>query len=229
METWSSEHFIAFAKVIPLTFAALFPVVNPIGTAIILLGITGPMDRTAQRPMAFRIAFNSAVILTAVLFGGSYLLSFFGITIPIVQAAGGLVLASMGWNMLGSSDSDKKNDNAPTSPGSFADMTFYPFTFPITVGPGCVAVTLTLSAHSRQGGLPDTIAHQAGVFVGIIAIVVLVYLSFVYSDLIGRRLGPSGMKVLLRLMAFVLVCVGAEIFWNGASTLILDLLAKAPR
>ena len=228
MAPWTT-HLLAFVKIVPLAFVALFPVVNPVGTAIILLGMTGPMDRATRRPMAAKIALNAGAILTAVLFAGSYLLAFFGITIPTVQAAGGLVLASMGWDMLRNSDGEKAGDGASTAIGTLEGMIFYPFTFPITVGPGCIAVTLTLSAHSQHDTLAETVAHQTGVFAGIVGVCVLVYLSFVYSDLIGRRLGASGIKVLLRLMAFVLVCLGAEIFWNGASTLILEMLAKAAK
>ncbi len=211
-----NEQIVNAVRMVPLAFAALFPVINPIGTAIILLGMTGPLDGKTRRFMAAKIAVNTLVLLMVVLLAGSYLLSFFGITIPVVQAAGGLVLA----------EAKAAPGAAPSKPAAISDMLFYPFTFPITVGPGGVAVTLTLSAHAQEESLATTMGHQAGVAVGIMALCVLVYLSFAYSDIFARRLGPSGIKVLLRLMAFILVCLGGEIFWNGASYLLHEAIQK---
>lgn len=215
--------FLTLVKVVPLAFVALFPVVNPFGTAIILAGMTGTLDRKTRHVVAAKIAINTAVLLTVVVLAGSYLLAFFGLTIPIIEAAGGFVLASMGWKMLNQEESAAA---APTagSPSRLTEMLFYPFTFPITVGPGCIAVTLTLSAHSQHEGLAQTALHQGGVIVGIIGVAALMFVSFAYSDQLEKRLGPSGTKVTMRLMAFVLVCLGAEIFWNGASTLLRQVV-----
>jgi len=214
---------LLLVKAVPLAFLALFPVINPIGTAVILLGMTGPIDSATRRTIAAKIAFNTFMLLAVVLFVGSYLLSFFGLTIPIVQAAGGLVLAAMGWRMLNQDDSTTSQ-----SPGgaaaSYGDRLFYPFTFPITVGPGCIAVALTLSAHTQNEAFVNTACRQAGAVIGIIGVCVAVYLSFAYSELLARRLGASGTKVMLRMMAFIVVCLGAEIFWNGAAKLIQQSL-----
>jgi multiple antibiotic resistance protein len=223
----NSIDYFNSAKMVPLAFAALFPVVNPVGTAIILLGMTGFLDTQTRKSVAWSISINTFALLTIVSLAGSYILNFFGLTIPIVQAAGGLVLASMGWKMLNqeddsSSDESSTNANPDANKTSLKNRLFYPFTFPVTVGPGCVAVTLTLSAHARSQheSLAQTGAHQIAVILGIFAVCVLVYFSFVYSEIVARRLGTSGVKVLLRLMAFVLLCLGAEIFWNGASHLL---------
>jgi multiple antibiotic resistance protein len=130
----------------------------------------------------------------------------------------------MGWTMLNHQD-DSRNEELNAAAGASSkshiwDQIFYPYTFPVTVGPGCIAVTLTLSAHSQHDAMSLTIAHQIGVALGIAANCLVVYFSLVYSDLIALRLGPSGTKVLLRLMAFVLICLGAEIFWTGAEFLL---------
>lgn len=217
-----TPEFIELIKMVPQAFAALFPVINPLGTAIILLGMTGALDKSTRRFVATKIAINTFVVLTTVLLAGSYLLACFGLTIPIVQAAGGLVLASMGWNMLKQDDKAPEPESPAALPPRTAltDRIFYPFTFPITVGPGAVAVTLTLSAHSQRDTLATSIAHQGGAIIGIAAVCALTYISFANSDLLTRRLGASGIKVLMRLMAFIIVCLGAQIFWNGASTLL---------
>ncbi len=219
----SLNPLLLLVKAVPLAFLALFPVINPIGTAVILLGMTGPIDSQTRRTIAAKIALNTFILLTVVLFIGSYLLSFFGLTIPTVQAAGGLVLASMGWRMLHEEDGETKQ-NPGSEATTFGERLFYPFTFPITVGPGSIAVALTLSAHTQNEAFINTACRQAGAVIGIVGVCVAVYLSLAYSELLARRLGPSGTKVMLRMMAFIVVCLGAEIFWNGAATLIRQSL-----
>lgn len=221
--------FTMFAQAIPVAFAALFPVVNPLSTAIILNGMTGNVSNAMRKTIARKIACNAAILLILVLIAGSHILAFFGINIPVVQTGGGLVLASMGWNMLKQDDAPPDADGETGAPAKLGDLVFYPFTFPVTVGPGCIAVALTLSAHTRHERLVETAFRQLGAIVGTISVCVLVYVTFAYSDLLSRRLGPSGSKVLLRLMAFVVVCLGVEIFWNGASTLLRELQVPVAR
>jgi multiple antibiotic resistance protein len=225
------DDLIAFARAIPLSFAALLPVVNPLGTAIILLGLTEGADDAQRRHVARSVAFNSALLLTASLVAGRALLGFFGISVPIVQVAGGLVLAAMGWTMLlNQDDSAPDPQKAGTTASGHADyggQAFYPFTFPLTVGPGCIAVAITLSAHTSRVHPMETVASQLGAFVGIVAVAVAVYFSVANAGRIAGRLGPSGMPVLTRLSAFIVVCLGAEICWNGAKTLLSSLTLPA--
>lgn len=217
------DELLILVKSIPVSFAALMPVINPIGTAIILLSLTEGASNDTRKALAKTIAWNSAALLLVLLLGGSYLLSFFGITVPIVQAAGGIVLAAMGWNLLNRSD-DAPGDGAgaaqTTDPKAYLQRTFYPFTFPITVGPGGVAVALTLSAHTSHATLLETALGKGGAFIGIIANAVLVYFCFLYANRIVARLGPGGTSALMRLIAFVVLCIGAQISWSGFRTLL---------
>jgi multiple antibiotic resistance protein len=233
--TWGKmapmDDLITLARAIPLSFAALLPVVNPLGTAIILLGLTEGVDDAQRRRIARSVAFNSALLLTASLVAGRMLLGFFGISVPIVQVAGGLVLAAMGWTMLLSPDDStpdpKKVETTASGRMDYGNQAFYPFTFPLTVGPGCIAVAITLSAHTSRVHPMDTVASQLGAFVGIVAVAVAIYFSLANAGRIAGRLGPSGMPVLMRLSAFIVVCLGAEICWNGAKTLFLALTTPA--
>jgi len=222
--------FFLLIKFVPVAIAALLPVINPIGTAIILMGMTEGASDPERRRLAKAIGINTVVMLTGILVGGSYVLSFFGITVPIVQAAGGLVLASMGWSMLNATEpgpGDSAAGRGDATPDTYAGKAFYPFTFPLTVGPGGVAVTLTLSAHTTHGAIMETIVSQAGAFVGIIVMGFLMYFSFAYSNAIARRLGPAGVSVMMRLIAFLVVCLGASISWSGIATLIAQLHTRA--
>lgn len=220
------QQLLILSQTIPVAFAALMPVINPIGTAIIILGVTQGIDGPTRKALSKQIAINTVIFLTVLLVGGSYILSFFGISIPIVQAAGGLILAAMGWKWINQpEDSPDKNKEkvTPENPEVYFSRTFYPYTFPITVGPGAVAVTLTLSAHTLHGELTETLLGQAGVFLGILANGVLIYFSLAYSNKIAARIGQKGLSVMLRLVAFIIVCIGAQISWTGVSALIAQL------
>jgi multiple antibiotic resistance protein len=210
-------------KAVPISFTALMPCVNPIGTAIILSSLTVGTDPIARRQLARRISCNAALLLIGSLLVGSHLLQFFGVSVPIVQAVGGFVLASMGWKMLNKQDSAEEHDKTsaiiPES-SSIWSRVFYPFTFPITVGPGCVAVAITLSAHSQSDDMLSTALIQTGDIIGIIAVSTLVYLCFQYSTFVTKSLGQSGTAVLMRLISFLVACIGMQISWEGIQVLL---------
>ena len=121
-----------------MIFAALFPVVNPIGTALILNGMTHGVDDQTWKSMSRKIALYSFLFLSFFFFFGSYILQLFGISIPVVQFSGGIVLASMGWQLLNQKETSKPaSDSDLDNPRSAIEAkAFYPFTFPLTIGPG---------------------------------------------------------------------------------------------
>ncbi len=211
---------------IPTAFAALLPVINPLGTAIILLGLTSRADDAMHRRLARSIAVNSAILLLTTLVAGRLFLALFGISVPIVQFAGGLVLAAMGWSMLFQPDApaEAKAQDSPTGDhGDYAGRVFYPFTFPLTIGPGSIAVALTLSAHTSREHVLATAMAQVGAAVGIVAAAFVTYLCLANAARVASRLGPGGLSVLMRLSAFVVVCLGAQIAWSGLEKLVPSL------
>ncbi len=218
--------FSLLLTAVPIGFTALMPVVNPIGTAVILSGLTSSADASLRSQLARRIAINSAMVLVVSLLVGSKLLEFFGVSVAIVQALGGFVLASMGWKMLNKQDSADEHDKVAAKVSSNSPLwesVFYPFTFPITVGPGCVAVAITLSAHSQHADAIDTVLTQLGYFVGIVCVSILVYLCYKYSSGLMRHLGRAGTAVLMRLISFLVACIGAQISWQGIAKLIAQI------
>jgi len=226
MDQEALHYLLILIKAIPVSFVALMPVINPIGTAIILLSLTDGVDDPTRKALARKITVNTIILLTALLLGGSYLLAFFGISVPIVQLAGGFVLSAMGWKLLNQTDAAQGADaqeSVAKTPQNYFEKTFYPFTFPITVGPGSVAVALTLSARSAHEELLETAVHQGGALIGIVGVALLVYFCFVYSNRLAARMGPSGTSVMMRLIAFIVVCIGAEISWTGLRALVVSL------
>jgi len=214
-----------FAQFFALSFSALFPVVNPIGSALVFLGMVGVTGGNVYKTLARKIAVSTALFLLTLDVGGAAILKVFGISLPIVQLAGGLVVAALGWGLL--------NQKEAADPGSVAaapvDMRvlqrkiFYPFTFPVTAGPGVLVVMLTLSAHASKGALSYIMFAQLGVLAGMVLMCLAVYLSYAYAPKVTAKVSPSTAHGILRVIAFVLLCIGAQIAWNGVVSLAATL------
>jgi len=211
------------AKFFGLASSALLPVINPLGSALFFLGMVGNAPPEVYRTLARKIAISTVLFLLAIELIGTAILAFFGISLPVVQVAGGLMLAAMGWSLLNQQESGKRSDQAEIEAahvGPLEDQIFYPFTFPVTAGPGTVVVMLTLSAHaSVRGLLPDAMAH-IGLLSAIVVQCILVYFCYAYAPKITARLSPQTAHGILRIIAFVLLCIGVQITWNGVQVLL---------
>jgi multiple antibiotic resistance protein len=207
-------------KVVATIFLALFPVVNPVGTALILSAMTSGTDPAIWKTMSRKIAAYSFFVLTFFYLLGSLILQLFGITIPVVQVSGGLVLAVMGWQMLnGSSGDSGAADGGAHDPGaSLVGKTFYPYTFPITVGPGGLAVAMTFGAHVQRG-TSTGVAQRVGGISGIFAMCALVYFCYANLQFISAKIPPAAVKAISKMLAFFVICIGVEILWEGIQAL----------
>jgi len=201
-----------------LVYAGLFPIVNPIGGAPIFLGLTRECTDKERNALALRVAVNSFALLLGSLFVGSYVLEFFGITLPIVRVAGGLVVAATGWNLL-QEGADGDGERAGHRPVVSTDA-FYPLTMPITVGPGSIAVAITLGSQRPRGALTEITLLGAAAVAGLVAIAATVYVCYRFAEGTVGALGDRGTNVLVRLSAFILLCIGIEIIWSGYSALV---------
>jgi multiple antibiotic resistance protein len=210
-----------------LAFSALFPVVNPFGSALILLGIVGSAPVAMYRELARKIAIRTVLLFVVVELVGATLLHFFGISLPVVQVAGGLVLAAMGWRLLNRQGPDTDHGQAAvaaTNLESLHEKVFYPFTFPVTVGPGCIVVMLTLSAHASVRNVTDDVMAHLGILAAVIALSVSVYFSYAYAPKITERVPPQTAQGILRVVAFVLLCIGVQITSNGVGAILKTAL-----
>jgi multiple antibiotic resistance protein len=201
-----------------LVYAGLFPIVNPIGGAPIFFGLTRDCTQQERNALALQVALNSFALLLGSLFIGSYVLEFFGITLPIVRVAGGLVVTATGWNLLqkGISTDDARAGHQPVIPTDG----FYPLTMPITVGPGSIAVAITLGSQRPRVPLPDFALLGVAAVAGLVAIAATIYVCYRFASGTVGALGEHGTNVLVRLSAFILLCIGIEIIWSGCSALV---------
>jgi multiple antibiotic resistance protein len=210
-----------------LIITALFPIVNPMASAPIFLSLTNYYSAEERKILSWRIAINSFLLLVVSYFIGTHILAFFGISLPVVQVGGGLVVVTTGWAIL-----TQKDDEAPANKNmsGAADMhdlfqkAFYPLTLPLTVGPGSISVAITLGANEPRGS-DRLVMSVIGAVIGALVISLSVYLCYAFADRLARALGATSMSVIMRLSAFLLVCIGVQIIWNGMSSLLKGLIS----
>lgn len=202
--------------IVPLT---LLPIINPIGGAPVFLATAG-RDMQAIPQLARQVAVNCWYVLVVSMLIGTYVLELFGISLPIVRIGGGLLVASTGWRMLNSQENDEVRQavaNSHPEALSRAEIvrrSFFPITFPLTTGPGTIAAAIALGAKlPSQPRLYVVAAFVAVLGTAITALAI--YLVYRHSGKLVARLGDIGTLVMLRLAAFILLCIGIEIIWTG--------------
>ena len=206
-----------------LVLAAIFPVVNPPGTALVFLAGAAPELR---RELAWRVAKNALMVLVCSMLCGALILQFYGISIPILRLAGGYVVAVAGWHLLheGSHKGDETAEDQ-TLRTSLLRQAFYPLTLPLTTGPGTIAVVISLGlSHPAAADRADQIIFLVASVLAILVISTAIYFSFAYADRIQAVLGQGGTEIAVRLSAFILFCIGVQILWSGGSELIRSVL-----
>jgi multiple antibiotic resistance protein len=220
-----AETLTELSKNTLLIVGALFPIVNPIGNTPIFLSLTRGLSSRGRTALARMIALNGLALIVVSIFIGTHILTFFGISLPVVQVGGGLVVISTGWGLLRRPNDDDAGGSGTTEckETNYASQAFYPLTMPLTVGPGSISVAITVGAN-RPEGSEWRWPLIGGMLLGSALISVSIYLSYRFAERIGRTLGDSAMNIIIRLSSFILVCIGVQILWNGLSTLLRTLV-----
>jgi len=205
-------------------FAGLFPVVNPLGSAPIFLSFTSACAPQQRNQLALGVALNSFWLLLGSMLFGSVILEFFGITLPVVRVAGGMLVTAMGWKMFGEPSGSKQDAGHEAEVPEASIDSFYPLTLPLTVGPGAISVALTIGSHRPRGEFNShAMLIMGSALAGLFAITLAVYVSYRFAASLVRSLGQGGVNVLIRLSAFILVCIGIQITWGGLTDLIREI------
>ncbi len=210
-----------------LIVSALFPIVDPLGGSPIFLALTREYASDSRRELSRRIAVNSFVLLVGSYMVGTYILAFFGISLPVVQVGGGLIVISTGWAMLKQKpDEEHAVTRRNVQRQDPFGRAFYPLTMPLTVGPGSISVAITLGANAHERGL--NIQAIVVALVGSALIALSIFVCYGFADRLARMLGATAMTVIMQLASFLLVCIGVQIVWNGVSALWATLHVAAP-
>jgi multiple antibiotic resistance protein len=196
--------------------------------APIFAAMTDGYDTAVRQTVAMRVAINGLVLLMASLFIGSYVLNFFGVSLAAVQLGGGLIVMISGWRILNQqSNLSEKQVPPAASSDTILSKAFYPLTMPLTVGPGSIAVALTLGSNLHDESHLQLIQSALVSTIGIALIGVTIYLCYRYSDVLERILGATGTSIVVRLSAFILVCIGIQIMFNGANQFYTEMFKNA--
>jgi multiple antibiotic resistance protein len=204
-----------------LVVGSLLPIVNPLGSAPIFLTLTHGSDEATRQKLAVHVAINSFILLFGSMVFGTLVLKLFGLSVPVVQVAGGAVLCALGWNLL-NKDQPAPADAEPVPGEVMIARAFYPLTLPLTVDPGAIAVAITVGANHAHGVERVIIAIIASIL-GLGLIAFTVWLAYHSAERVARWLGHSRVMVVLRLSAFIVLCIGVEITWNGIKALAPEL------
>jgi multiple antibiotic resistance protein len=211
-----------------LALSALFSIVNPLGGAIIYSQVTANRDPAERVALARRVAFYSAIVMIVALWAGAPVLSFFGISLSALRIAGGLVVAAQAWELLTQPEQQEDRKQQQAAPaGVDPDVAFFPLTIPFTTGPGTISVAIALSASGPAAGT-ELAAFVIGSSLAALAIALCVGLCYASADRLTALLGKARSRVVTRLAAFLLLCIGVQILLTGVSDALAPLLIARP-
>lgn len=211
-----------FLQLVFTGFISLFPAVNPVGSAFIVDPLLTGLNSTERKAASKRIAFYCFLICSVSILIGTYIMELFGISIPIVQVAGGIMICRMGWQLLTTDDGIKKGNKETAQPDrdDIENILFYPISFPMTTGAGTISVLLTLSAHGEDNDISKHLVKLLALFIAVLLICLLIYICYANTPRLIKRLGPRGEQIVNRLSAFLVFCIGMQIATAGIRTLL---------
>jgi multiple antibiotic resistance protein len=206
-------------------YATLFSIINPFGLCFVFLARTQGLDNAERVVLARRVTFYSFCVLIASLFVGSQILRLFGITLPALRIAGGLVVALSGWAMLTAPDESGQAAPVHTNPTQIQNAAFFPLTIPLTTGPGSIAAAIALDAN-RSGSLRAIFGGALASLLIATLVAATIYFAYSRAEAFSRWAGAEGTRVITRLSAFLLMAVGVQIVLTGLSDFLPGLIAR---
>jgi multiple antibiotic resistance protein len=189
------------------TFLALFPIVDPFGGVPIFFSMTSRWPARERRNTAIKTGLWVFVILVTFLFFGRFVLQFFGISLPVIKIAGGLIVANTAWGMVTSHARITPEESHEAEDKE--DISLTPLAMPLMSGPGAIGVVMALAAHV------DNMAAYLGMVIGIAAIALSVSLFFGLGGPLVRRLGPGAVGAINKIFGFLILAIAVQLVWNG--------------
>lgn len=224
------SNLLELFQAISLGLILLLPLANPLPAVAIFLGLSGTMTKTERQHQSFMAAIYVFVIMCVALYAGKLVMNTFGISIPGLRIAGGLIIVFIGFRMLFNVNNDQELDDIDKKlpenrKHKIASIAFVPLAMPSTAGPGTIAMII-----SSASSMPNIDKFSPWVLIvaptltfAIIAIIL--WLSLLSSEAIMRLLGTSGIDTISRLMGFLLVCMGVQFLINGILEIITTFTA----
>ena len=207
-----------------LAFPALFSIVNPIAGSFIFREATADRTHLERVGLARRVGVYSLLVMLVALWTGSYILAFFGISIGALRIAGGAMLIGFAWELINAPQQREDRKQQQAADAGPDDVAFFPLTLPFTTGPGTIAVSVALGAGHPLGG-KGLLGFFLGVSLAALVVAVLIAVLYGIADRLGEWLGRSATQTIGRLSAFILLCIGVQVFLAGVTDALGPLLA----
>jgi len=191
------------------TVVGLLPLINPLAAAPTFLAITEGDTEQRRREQALKGCLYMVGILVSFLVGGTFIMNFFGISIPGLRIAGGIMLTGIGMNMLAthrSSDDEKEEREAARRK---VDVSFSPLAMPMLAGPGSIAVTLGFTSLATHP------IDYVAIIAGILVVALLTWVTLRLSGRIVMLIGVVGVNAMTKIMGFLIMCIGVQFVVNG--------------
>ncbi|MEM6600078.1 MAG: MarC family NAAT transporter [Verrucomicrobiota bacterium] len=200
-----------FSHLVLITIAALFPITNPLGNAAIFLSITDGQTDTQRRLQAWRAAIYMFLILEVFFLGGAWIMSFFGLSLPGIKIAGGLIITKFGFNLLNPQTGHTHTPEEHREARDSKDVSFSPLAMPLLAGPGAIAAVMGVTAQISSGSMLSYLA----VTLGIGSSVLICWIVLREAPWLMKFLGVNGANALTKIMGFLLLCIGVQFLING--------------
>lgn len=199
------------------TFIGLLPIINPLAAAPTFLAITEGDSDARRREQARKGCFYMICILVSALTGGTFIMNFFGISIPGLRIAGGILMAGIGMGMLTNQQKlGKPDEEEREAARKKTDISFSPLAMPMLSGPGSIAVTLGFTSLATHW------TDYLAIIAGIISIAALTYAMLRVSGKIVAIIGPVGVNAMTKIMGFLIMCIGVQFVVNGVLGIATD-------
>jgi multiple antibiotic resistance protein len=198
-----------FTQILLGTIVSLLPIVNPFSVAVTFISLSKDMDDGKRKKQALLASVYMAAILIIFLVAGVLIMKFFGISLPGIRVAGGIIILYIGFRMLNPERQDSQLQTARVNPDDDEDIAFTPLAMPMLSGPGAIAVTIGMAANA------DSRLEYAAESLGIIVVAIITFVLLRVAGSVKKLLGNYGVIVLTRIMGFLLICVGVQFVMLG--------------
>jgi multiple antibiotic resistance protein len=204
-----------------LAFTSLLAIVNPLGAVPLFVALTAPYTAGHRSATLRRAIVTGTAVLFVFALAGTFILQFFGITRQAFQIAGGILFFAIGWDMLQARRSRvKTTEEEETESSHRDDVGIIPLGLPTLAGPGAITTVIALN------GQADTLVESAAVYVAIVLVMTICWVTLAAAPVLARRMGQTGMNVMTRLMGLLVMVIGAQFVINGATTVIVSLVEQ---
>ena len=210
-----------FFSSVLVTLVTLLPIVNPVSTAILLLGISKHLTKKDLNRQIIMACIYMTGILVVFLLAGHFIMIFFGISIPGIRIAGGMVIGFLGFKMLFPGEA-KITQAEKQEAIEKSNISFSPLAMPSLAGPGAIATVITISSSIDGRHGYDKVFAFAGVILAIVVTAIISWLVLRSAGFVSRVLGVNGVDSLSRIMGFLLICIGIQFVIIGVQDLISD-------